>query len=130
MVRTPSLAHSLSTSTPCSAHSLRVQHFNSSRRVPVMASIYMQYLVSGVPAGATLSGAGWTVAETGEAATTMVRARSNSLCAMSFLLGDNAGMPVLFRPNATGHTSDGPGPHTLESQGDRALRADGEIVLA
>jgi hypothetical protein len=56
----------------------------------------MQYLVWGVPAGAAVFRVEPSpAAETGEAATIMVRARTNFLCAMSFLLDGNAGMPFL-----------------------------------
>src|SRR6185295_13213428 len=97
MVRTPSLAHSASTSTSCSAHSSRVQHLSFSMRLPVMASICMQYLVSGVPGGAGAGAGYWFAAQAGEAARTMLQATTNALCAMSFLLDDNAGVPTLAR---------------------------------
>src|SRR5215210_2350523 len=96
MVRTPSLAQSRSTSTPCSAHSARVQHLTSSSRLPVIASIRMQYRVSGVPAGATAvrAGSGYD-ADPGDAAAIMPRAKAIGLYAMSFLLDGNAGLSSL-----------------------------------
>jgi hypothetical protein len=61
-------------------------------RLPVMASMRMQYLVSGVPAGAPVAASGcWLVAETGEAAAIIPNAMTSFLYAMSFLLDGNAG---------------------------------------
>jgi hypothetical protein len=65
-----------------------------SRRLPVMASIYMQDLVSAVPVGAVEEDGSW-LADAGEVAATMPRAMTNALCAMSFLLGGNAGLPLI-----------------------------------
>ena len=93
MEPTPSLAHSLSTSTPCSAHSWRVQHLTPSMRLPGHGSIRMQYRVSAARTGATCRRGGLGLSPTLAAAAIIPNARTISLCAMPFLLDGNAGDP-------------------------------------
>jgi hypothetical protein len=87
-------AHSRSTSTPCSAHSSRVQHLTGWAMLPVR-STFMQYLVLGVPGGAGVTGGGprFTIGpesgcavEAVEIATLTTSATVNALSAMSILL--------------------------------------------
>src|SRR6478735_3811207 len=80
MTATPSLAHSLSTSTSCSAHSCRVQHRTNSSRVPVTGSTRRQYLAFALSFGAAVAGDdSGLVADTGEIAAAMPNATISPL---------------------------------------------------
>jgi len=62
--------------------------------LPVAGSTRRQYFAPGAAAGALASWAGMgSVADAGEAATIIPKARTNSLCAMSFLPDWQRGFP-------------------------------------
>ena len=62
-------------------------------RLPVTGSTCMQYLEPALSAGAGIAGAGSRfAADNGDVATTMLKATTNPLCAMAFLLDGNPGM--------------------------------------